>query len=76
MQPWVKPRGRSNRTRLRTGLFFLALASGMALGAAAEKTGPAARKSVLPFVENNYSKALAEARERGVLLFVDAWASW
>jgi tetratricopeptide (TPR) repeat protein len=28
------------------------------------------------FVENDYARALAEARSRGVPLFIDAWAPW
>jgi hypothetical protein len=33
-------------------------------------------KSVLPFVEDHYASALAQAKERGVPLFVDTWAPW
>lgn len=34
-------------------------------------------KQVAPtFIENDYAKALAEAREKKVPLFVDAWALW
>jgi hypothetical protein len=32
--------------------------------------------SALPFVEDNYAAALAQAKERGVPLFVDTWAPW
>ena len=32
--------------------------------------------SALHFVEDDYKKALASARERNVPLFVDVWASW
>ncbi|MFP2912932.1 thioredoxin family protein [Pyxidicoccus sp. 3LFB2] len=31
---------------------------------------------VLPFISDDYERALSEAREKGVPLFVDAWASW
>jgi hypothetical protein len=37
---------------------------------------PAFAKEVLPFIDNNYSKALAEAKRKNVPLFVDAWAPW
>jgi len=37
---------------------------------------PAAAKEVLPFIDNDYSKALAEAKRKNVPLFVDAWAPW
>ena len=30
----------------------------------------------LPWVENNYPQALAEARSRHVPLFVEVWAPW
>ena len=31
---------------------------------------------VLPFIEDDYARALAEAKRTGRPLFVDAWASW
>ena len=31
---------------------------------------------VVPFIENDYTRALAEARARKVPLFVEAWAPW
>jgi hypothetical protein len=33
-------------------------------------------KEVLPFIDNDYSKALALAKTKNVPLFVDAWAPW
>jgi hypothetical protein len=30
----------------------------------------------LPFIENDYAKALARARTKNVPIFVDAWAPW
>jgi hypothetical protein len=30
----------------------------------------------LPFIENDYRKALAEAKAKNVPLFVEAWAPW
>lgn len=30
----------------------------------------------LPFIEDDYPRALAEARAKGVPLFVDTWAPW
>jgi thiol-disulfide isomerase/thioredoxin len=30
----------------------------------------------LPFIENDYPRALSEARARGVPIFIDAWATW
>jgi hypothetical protein len=39
-------------------------------------TAAAAAPSVLPFIEDDYTKALAEARSRQVPLFIEAWAPW
>jgi hypothetical protein len=36
----------------------------------------AADKEALPFIEDDYPRALAEARVRKVPLFVDSWAPW
>jgi len=33
-------------------------------------------KEVLPFIDDDYSKAVARARAKNVPLFVDAWAPW
>lgn len=33
-------------------------------------------KEVLPFVENDYAKAVARASSKNLPLFVDAWAPW
>jgi hypothetical protein len=30
----------------------------------------------LPFIENDYAKAIAQARAKNVPLFVEAWAPW
>ncbi|HEY6843281.1 MAG TPA: hypothetical protein VI391_03880 [Thermoanaerobaculia bacterium] len=37
---------------------------------------PAVAKEVLPFIDNDYSKALVEAKKRNVPIFVEAWAPW
>ena len=31
---------------------------------------------VLPFIENDYGKAVARAKTKHLPLFVDAWAPW
>ena len=33
-------------------------------------------KEVLPFIENDYTKAVAQARAKNVPIFADAWAPW
>lgn len=37
---------------------------------------PAFAKEVLPFIENDYPKAVARAKAANLPLFVDAWAPW
>jgi thiol-disulfide isomerase/thioredoxin len=44
--------------------------------AAADRAPANAAHEVLPFIEDDYPRALAEARSRNVPLFVDSWATW
>jgi hypothetical protein len=37
---------------------------------------PAFAKEVLPFIENDYAKAVARAKTKNLPLFVDLWAPW
>ena len=69
---------------LRFPLLALAL-SGAATASAATARTPAAPSAaaaaphasmVLPFIDGDYAKAIAEARARKVPLFVEAWAPW
>ena len=54
-----------------TSLFVAAaLAGPIAAGAATAPNAP------LPWIEDNYSKALAEAKSRHVPIFLEAWAPW
>jgi hypothetical protein len=52
---------------------FVRAALTLALAAA---TAPVFAASNLPFVEDDYPKALAEARARKLPLFIEAWAPW
>jgi hypothetical protein len=52
------------RHATRLLLLLLALAP---MGRAAE---------VLPFIDDDYAKALTQARTKHVPIFVDAWAPW
>ena len=61
-------------TRARR-LGLAALAAFAALAAAPAATAPEA-KSVLPFLPDDYGKALTLAREKKLPLFVEAWAPW
>lgn len=35
-----------------------------------------AASAELPFIENDYQKALAQAKAKNVPIFVEAWAPW
>jgi hypothetical protein len=61
------------RIALRAGLVVALLAgSGVADGNAATP----AHGRTLPFVDDDYAKALSEARAKGLPLFIEAWAPW
>jgi hypothetical protein len=51
-----------------------ALAIGLAFLAA--PGAPAEIDKVLPFLSDDYPKALAEARAQKLPLFIEAWAPW
>lgn len=44
--------------------------------ASAESAVTAAPAEALPFIENDYPRALSEARAQGLPVFVDVWAPW
>jgi hypothetical protein len=35
-----------------------------------------AHKTTLPFIDDDYPKALAEAKAKNLPLFIEAWAPW
>lgn len=43
---------------------------------AAKPKNAAAPHLALPFIQDDYTRALAEARARKVPLFIEAWAPW
>ena len=51
------------------------LAAAALLLALAPAASPAHRTS-LPFINDDYPKALAEAKARNLPLFIEAWAPW
>jgi hypothetical protein len=55
---------------------FHAAVAGIALLALTSATSRAPAKMALPFIENDYAKALVQARARHVPIFVEAWAPW
>lgn len=59
-------------TRLRTFPVLFLLAS----AAAAFVASPPAARPVLPFIDDDYGKALSLAREKKLPIFVEAWAPW
>jgi hypothetical protein len=57
--------------------FAPALALAAALFATPASAAPLDKESrALPFISNDYAKALREARARALPLFVEAWAPW
>ena len=48
----------------------------LALTLAVAITAPAAANEVLPFVENDFTTAVARAKAKNVPIFVEAWAPW
>jgi hypothetical protein len=54
-------------------ILSLAVAAGLTCLATLPAAGSSA---VLPFIEDDYDRALAEARARKLPMFVEAWAPW
>jgi hypothetical protein len=54
---------------------FLSIALAAATSAFA-LAGAAETKSVLPWIEDDYARALSEARARNLPIFAEAWAPW
>jgi thiol-disulfide isomerase/thioredoxin len=52
------------------------LAAFVIVGVARADSTPETAAAPLTFIEDDYPRALAEAKKRGVPLFVDAWAPW
>jgi len=54
-----------------------ALTSGAATAASpAPASKTAAKSEVVPFIADDYARAVAEAKARGVPIFIEAWAPW
>lgn len=54
---------------------FVPAALGLFLAAGAGAS-PAELEKALPFIADDYAKALAEARAQKLPLFIEAWAPW
>ncbi|AKU98659.1 Chromosome partition protein smc [Labilithrix luteola] len=61
---------------LGSSLALAGCASGGASVQPASQTTASAAKEALPFIHDDFPRALAEAKQRGKPLFVDAWAPW
>jgi hypothetical protein len=55
----------------RVSLVLLSLAAAAPLFSA-----QAAARPTLPFIEDDYPKAMAEAKSKKLPVFVEAWAPW
>ncbi len=69
------------RTTLLTGIAALSIAcatsrAGVSASAPVPEASAPAEAEALHFIENDYPRALAEAKTRGVPVFVDVWAPW
>ncbi len=63
-------------TRMTLAVTLLSLAGGHAALAGVQPPSPAVQRTVLPFISDDYARALADARAQNRPLFADAWASW
>jgi hypothetical protein len=59
----------------RSRNLLLALALGALLASGASASAPE-RPSVLPWIHDDYPKAVALAKARKVPIFVECWAPW
>ncbi len=48
----------------------------LAAGAGAAQAGRPARRAPLPWIADDYTRAVAQAKARKVPIFVEAWAPW
>jgi hypothetical protein len=61
---------------MRTTRLGAALAAALFAAPAAVAGTAAAPRQVLPFIEDDYTKALASAKASGRPIFFEAWAPW
>ncbi len=54
----------------------LAAPPASATAAAPARSRSSAPRMVLPYIQDDYARALAEARARKVPLFIESWAPW
>jgi len=61
--------------RMRRALTVAGLLAALFGAPAVRADAPAATPAV-PFIEDDYARALSEARSRNVPIFVENWAPW
>jgi hypothetical protein len=54
----------------------MALAAGLAIAASAAGDAAPRPRPAVPFIEDDYAGALAQARVKKLPIFVEAWAPW
>jgi hypothetical protein len=64
------------KTNLSSLLLVGLLACTAARTSAVSEPAASHASAPLPFIEDDYSRALSEAKSRGLPLFVDTWAPW
>jgi hypothetical protein len=69
------PSGGAMRT-LPVLLSVLLFGAAAALADNAGGTVKGSRQRVVPFIEDDYAKALSEARAKKLPIFIEAWAPW
>jgi hypothetical protein len=55
---------------------LLLAAGALSAAFAVRADAPAAAKLAVPFIEDDYPRALSEARAKNVPIFVENWAPW
>ena len=61
---------------MKLGIRISGLVAPLALASVLFAGTASVSKPVLPFIEDDYGKALAEARAKKLPIFVEAWAPW
>jgi hypothetical protein len=54
----------------------LGIAGALALAVSCAPPPKAVRAEALPFIEDDYGRALAQAKAKKLPIFADAWAPW
>lgn len=61
---------------VRNSAMALAMAGVGALGSGCVTPPQAIRGPVLPFIEDDYARALVDAKAKKLPIFVESWAPW